>query len=78
VREAKEAALRLKNMLLTDKIKSPSSVENVIKSDVYYLLENYFETIRDTIDVRLSIDGDNLYDIKISLKAQKVKSMGIF
>ena len=74
--EAKKAAGRLKNLLLLDKIKAPSSLEDVLRSDIYGILENYFVTLPKSIDVRLSIDEDNLYDIKIFLKAEKIKSMG--
>ncbi|MDR3293056.1 MAG: hypothetical protein LBT20_03010 [Clostridiales bacterium] len=77
MKEARNAAGRLKNVLMIDKIKSPSGIEDLLKSDIYGLLDNYFEVIPESIDVRLNIDDDNLYDIKISVKARYVKNVGI-
>ncbi|MDR3263741.1 MAG: hypothetical protein LBT30_05465 [Clostridiales bacterium] len=77
MKEANKTAGRLKNVLMIDKIKSPSGLEDVLKSDVYGVLENYFDIIPPSIDVRLNIDENNLYDIRISLKAKNAKSIGI-
>ncbi|MDR1905632.1 MAG: hypothetical protein LBQ27_01780 [Clostridiales bacterium] len=78
MKEAKQAAGRLRNVLLIDKIKAPSGLEDVIKSDVYTALENYFVTIPESVDVRLCVDEDNFYDIRISVKAAAVRNTGIF
>jgi len=77
MKEANKTAGRLKNVLMIDKIKSPSGLEDVLKSDVCGVLENYFDIIPPSIDVRLNIDENNLYDIRISLKAKNAKSIGI-
>jgi septum formation topological specificity factor MinE len=75
--EAENAAGRLKRVLLTDKIKAASSLEEVVKSDVFHLLENYFESVPESMDMRLSVDENGLIDIKIAVKAMRAKNSGI-
>jgi hypothetical protein len=75
--EADAAAGRLRKVLLTDKIKAASSLEAVVRSDVFHLLENYFESIPGSVEARLSVDDGGLLDIKITAKAVRAKNSGI-
>ncbi|MDR2090049.1 MAG: hypothetical protein LBP62_00050 [Clostridiales bacterium] len=74
--EADNAAGRLKKVLLTDKIKAAYGLEDIIESDVFHLLENYFESV-EKIGAFLSADEKGLIDIKITAKAVRAKNNGI-
>ena len=46
---------RLGSIVQKDKKANPNYIIDVIKSDVYYLLNNYFEVDFDTISVNIEL-----------------------
>jgi len=67
---------RLNNIIETDKKTNPKYLLGVIKSDFYYLINNYFEV--DFEDIEISIDVINeQYNIQIKSKGERVKMFKI-
>ena len=65
---------RLNNVIQKDKINNPKYMINVIKSDFYYLINNYFEV--DFSDIEISVDVvQNKYKIIASCKGERIKLM---
>ena len=65
---------RLDNIIQKDKENNPKYLINVIKSDFYYLINNYFEVDFADIDVEISL-VDSSYQIEIKTKGDRIKLM---
>ena len=51
-------------------------ITDVIKSDFYYLINNYFET--DFEDIEINVDVENaLYNISIFCRGERAKTMKV-
>ena len=57
-----------------DKSTNPKYLIDVIKSDIYYLMNNYFEMDFDDIEVDISVVEDK-YKIEIECFGERVKTM---
>ncbi len=65
---------RLSNIIQKNKETNPKYLENVIKSDFYYLINNYFEVDFNDISVEISlVEAD--YQIEITAKGDRIKLM---
>lgn len=76
-RHAKIAAERLTKVLMSDKIGHPEHLHDLIKNDVYELLDNYFELYPDTLEVGFDTASDAL-DIRIRVRARRTRNYGSF
>lgn len=68
---------RLNNVIRQDKKVNPRYITEVIKSDVFYLLNNYFEVEYDNITIDINVGDNNLYKISISAKGDRIKTMQV-
>lgn len=65
---------RLNLVIQKDKVNNPKYLIEVIKSDFYYLINNYFEVDFDDIKIDINIDQDK-YQISINSKGDRMKLM---
>lgn len=72
-----ELISRLDNVIKKDKQISPQYIKQVIKSDIYYLLNNYFEVKFEDIDISINLREDNMYSIQITSTGDRMKAMQI-
>lgn len=68
---------RLNNVIRQDKKVNPQYITEVIKSDVFYLLNNYFEVEYKDINIGIDVGENNLYKISISAQGDRLKTMQI-
>lgn len=68
-----DVSTRLKNVLKRDKEDSPKYVKDVIKSDFFYLINNFFEVEFKDVDVAIDVDDNNKYSINISAIGDRAK-----
>ena len=54
-----ELVNRLDNVIKRDKQINPQYMKEVIKSDIYYVLNNYFEVQFDDIDISIDLTDNN-------------------
>lgn len=66
---------RLNDVLKKDKQINPTFISEVIKSDFFYLINNYFEVEFCDININLDVDEKNSYDISINCKGNRIKLM---
>jgi septum formation topological specificity factor MinE len=67
---------RLKNLLKQDKVNTPDSLTDVLRSDLYGVLRNYME-IRSE-DLKVIIDADDKgYVIIVSARTNRFKQIGM-
>ncbi len=65
---------RLDNLIQKNKETNPKYLINVIKSDFYYLINNYFEVDFNDIFIDINVEN-NLYSISINSKGDRIKLM---
>ena len=68
---------RLNNVIRQDKKVNPQYITEVIKSDIFYLLNNYFEVEYEDVDVDINVDNNNFYKILIYAKGDRIKTMQV-
>ncbi|MEG1647089.1 MAG: cell division topological specificity factor MinE [Clostridia bacterium] len=72
----REEEIKLKQVLLQDKIKTSNTFVAVMKEDVLDVLSNYFE-IKDDLKTKICIDEQGIYNITFSVDAFRIKNIGI-
>ena len=65
---------RLNKVIQKDKESNPKFLINLIKSDFYYLINNYFEVDFDDLEIAINLKEDK-YVIAINCKGDRVKLM---
>ena len=65
---------RLNKVIQKDKENNPKYLINVIKSDFYYLINNYFEVDFDDIKIDVDVVNDK-YEIVVTCKGDRMKIM---
>ena len=65
---------RLNMIIQKDKKNNPNQLINVIKSDFYYLINNFFEVDFDDIMVSIDVVQDK-YQITVDCKGDRMKLM---
>lgn len=68
-----QAIIRLKKVILNDKINMPSGLIEILKKDMRHLLESYFE-LSGELELAVETDSEGLYTITALSKAERVKS----
>lgn len=63
---------RLKAVVNKDKLNNPKYLLDIIKSDFYYLISNYFEVDFDNISVEISTEN-NQYIISLNCIGDRIK-----
>ena len=67
---------RLNLVIQKGKQFNPKNLIEVIKSDLYYLLNNYFEIDFSDIDVEISLEKDK-YSININCFGDRLKAVQV-
>lgn len=68
---------RLDNVIKNDKKTNPQYMKDVIRSDIYYLLNNYFSIEYTDININIELTDNNLYSININAIGDRMKAMQI-
>lgn len=64
---------RLKNMVVTDKSESPQRIERLLKSELLYVLKNYFDVTFEGLCVNICVDENGEYNLNVFLKSKFIK-----
>ena len=72
-----ELISRLDNVIKKDKQINPQYMKDVIKSDIFYLLNNYFEVEYQDINIDINVDNNNMYCIQVSAMGDRMKAMQV-
>lgn len=67
---------RLGAIIQKDKKTNPQYLIEVLKSDLYYLINNYFEVDFEEIEVSIDVEEDK-YKINISCLGERMKTMKV-
>lgn len=66
---------RLKDMLSVDKKSNPIKLENVVKSEIVYLLKNYMEINSNDVEFSITLDNENKYNVVLTAKVDRLKQL---
>ncbi|MBE5738217.1 MAG: hypothetical protein E7354_00575 [Clostridiales bacterium] len=64
---------RLRNMMVIDKKENPQRIEKLLKSEVVYVLKNYFDITSENIDLKLIVEQDGKYHLTIDMLSNNIK-----
>ncbi|MBQ4535278.1 MAG: cell division topological specificity factor MinE [Clostridia bacterium] len=64
---------RLQSVLLKDKKQDPKHILNMLRSDIYSLLENYMEVVRLDADIEFS---GGFFEFRLTAHARQIKPIG--
>ncbi len=67
---------RLDNVLNSERQNTPKYLQEVIKSDLFYLLTNYFDLEYDSVSVDITVDENRQYIVNMSCKSDRPKNFG--
>ena len=76
MKKAKVGLERIKRVLLKDKTGESEDVVAVLKSDLYDLLDNYFEVDPTSIRAEVGVGELGAYEIKLAARAFRVRGFG--
>ena len=65
---------RLEKVLVKDKMEEPKKLEEILKSDILKILQDYMDITNISVNFDVSLDG---YKLNINADAKRVKSFGI-
>lgn len=65
---------RLDCLIRKDKSTNPKYIIDIIKSDFFYLINNYFEVPFESIDVDVNLEHD-YYKIQLNCLGERIKFM---
>lgn len=64
---------RLKTMLAGDKQENPQRIERVLKSEILYVLKNYFEICSEDLNVEILVNEQGRYELNIHGLSRAIK-----
>ena len=64
---------RAEQILLKDKLQETNCFTEVVRSDVYNMLNNYFQVAEKSLSINVEVDNYGIYTININCKADKLK-----
>lgn len=68
-----QAETRLKNIISADKKENPIKIERLLKSEIYYILKNYFEINSEDMSLNLKINEDGKYQLQLNAISRSIK-----
>ena len=76
MRNAAVGIERIKKVLLQDKTGAQEDGSAVLRSDLYDVLDSYFEVDPQSLRAEVAVDSFGGYEVKISARAFRVRKVG--
>lgn len=68
---------RLDNVIKKDKQINPQYMKDIIRSDLFDMLNNYFDVKYEDINITIDLTDNNMYAINISTIGDRMKAMQV-
>ena len=65
---------RLEKVLVKDKMEEPKKLEEILKSDILKILQDYMDITNISVNFDVSLEG---YKLNINADAKRIKAFGI-
>ena len=69
---------RLRSMLIRDKQDSPRKINRVIKSEILFVLKNYFDLTAEDVSLDIVVDDFGKFHITIIADARNIRIAHMF
>ena len=69
---------RLKDMIIMDKQEAPQKINRLLKSEILYLLKNYFDLTAEDLNLDIGINDGGRYIINICAQSRSIKIAHVF
>lgn len=69
---------RLKTMIVIDKQESPQKISKLLKSELLFMLRNYFDIYADDLILDICVNEAGRYEILIKAESNNVKVAHLF
>ena len=69
---------RLKSMIVLDKQETPQKINRLLKSELLYLLKNYFDICAEDLILDIGLTESGKYLIKIEAESRNIKVAHLF
>lgn len=76
--ELKKCEERLRNIIVLDKQDTPQKISRLLKSELLYLLRNYFDVCAEDFDLNISVNENGNFFINVNAEARTMKIAHIF
>ena len=73
MREVISCEDRLKSLSIIDKAETSQKINKVLKAEVLYLLNNYFDLSAENLDLNLGVDNNGEYILSVSAHSRYLK-----
>ncbi len=67
--------VRLKRVLLTDQMRIPNGMADLLRNDMVTVLDGYFELDKKSLQLVMTIEDSGLYRISVQAQASAVRKM---
>lgn len=64
---------RLRSMMIMDKSENSQKINKVLKAEILYLLNNYFDISADNLELDLGLENNGEYVLSITAKSRYLK-----
>lgn len=68
----KDVYSKAEEVLFTDKLKSPNKINDILSSEIYYVLKQYFEMKDNSFSSRIYTEHNGDVSISFSFKAKRI------
>lgn len=69
---------RLKNIAVHDRLESSLKIKKLLKSEMVYILKNYFDVTGESVDVDISVNEYGKYNITMTASANILRMVRVF
>lgn len=75
---AQKSLERLKDILKRDKENISQPMLNMIKSDIYNVVNAYLDVKQNDVNIKYFINEDGFYEIDLKIKTKRIKKVQFF
>jgi len=69
---------RLRSMIVLDKQETPQKINRLLKSEILFLLKNYFDICAEDVLLDVSVDDRGKYIINFQAESRTIKVAHVF
>lgn len=63
---------RIKQMLINDKKNNPNKIISLLRSEIFYILQNYMDIKIDDVQLDIGIDNNGKYLLNLNVETSRI------
>lgn len=63
---------RIKQMLINDKKNNPNKIISLLRSEIFYVLQNYMDIKIDDVQLDIGIDNNGRYLLNLNVETSRI------